>query len=240
MQQKLILPLNRTLVTASMGNAAYRAKFGFPHYGTDMVSAVGDTTIYASGTGTLIAAGWDRCAGNVVVIRYPGAVYRPDGTAADVIFRYFHLAEIGKIPAGENAITKDTILGRYGGSLVWAARVTGARISMWKRTPMSGIPATLPPSPPAGRSCSDGLPAPLPQPCGTVWTISTAKPPHPTVRPTRRLVRPMWIRRTLPFRCCLNKQTVPDRENPLPYFSGRGFFMGSCRVLRYGRVTRLR
>ena len=30
MQQKLILPLNRTLVTASMGNAAYRAKFGFP------------------------------------------------------------------------------------------------------------------------------------------------------------------------------------------------------------------
>ncbi len=116
MQQKLILPLNRTLVTASMGNAAYRAKFGFPHYGTDMVSAVGDTTIYASGTGTLIAAGWDKYAGNVVVIRYPGAVYRPDGTAADVIFRYFHLAEIGKIPAGENAITKDTILGRYGGS----------------------------------------------------------------------------------------------------------------------------
>ena len=39
-----------------------------------------------------------------------------DGTAADLIFRYFHLAEIGKIPAGENAITKDTILGRYGGS----------------------------------------------------------------------------------------------------------------------------
>ena len=116
MQQKLILPLNRTLVTASMGNAAYRAKFGFPHYGTDMVSAVGDTTIYASGTGTLIAAGWDKYGGNVVVIRYPGAVYRPDGTAADVIFRYFHLAELGKIPAGENAITKDTILGRYGGS----------------------------------------------------------------------------------------------------------------------------
>ena len=33
-----------------------------------------------------------------------------------MIFRYFHLAEIGKIPAGGNAITKDTILGRYGGS----------------------------------------------------------------------------------------------------------------------------
>ena len=93
MQQKLILPINRTLVTASMGNAAYRAKFGFPHYGTDMVSVAGDTTIYASGTGTLIAAGWDKYAGNVVVIRYPGAVYRPDGTAADVIFRYFHLAD---------------------------------------------------------------------------------------------------------------------------------------------------
>lgn len=134
MQQKLILPLNRTLVTASMGNAAYRAKFGFPHYGTDMVSAVGDTTIYASGTGTLIAAGWDKYAGNVVVIRYPGAVYRPDGTAADVSSGISIWRRSGR-SRRENAITKDTILGQLWRFGAWAARVTGARISWWKRTP---------------------------------------------------------------------------------------------------------
>ena len=42
MKQTLILPINRAVVTASMGNAAYQARFGFPHYGTDLVSAVGD------------------------------------------------------------------------------------------------------------------------------------------------------------------------------------------------------
>ena len=225
MQQKLILPLNRTLVTASMGNAAYRAKFGFPHYGTDMVSAVGDTTIYASGTGTLIAAGWDKYAGNVVVIRYPGAVYRPDGTAADVIFRYFHLAEIGKIPAGENAITKDTILGRYGGSGMGSKSYWSPHLHVEADTDVR-YPRYSPTFTPAGRSCSDGLPAPLPQPCGTVWTISTAKPPHPTVRPTRRQVRPMWIRRTLPFRCCLSRQTVPDREKSPAGLLRQGIFYG--------------
>lgn len=158
MQQKLILPLNRTLVTASMGNAAYRAKFGFPHYGTDMVSAVGDTTIYASGTGTLIAAGWDKYAGNVVVIRYPGAVYRPDGTAADVIFRYFHLAEIGKIPAGENAITKDTILGRYGGSGMGSKSYWSPHLHVEADTDVRVSPLLSHLHPQRGRSCSGGLP----------------------------------------------------------------------------------
>ena len=60
MQQKLILPVNRTRVTASAFNRAYRERFGYPHYGTDLVSAVGDRTVYASGTGTLIIAGWDE------------------------------------------------------------------------------------------------------------------------------------------------------------------------------------
>ena len=41
MQQKLILPVNRTRVTASAFNRAYRERFGYPHYGTDLVSAVG-------------------------------------------------------------------------------------------------------------------------------------------------------------------------------------------------------
>lgn len=96
-----------------------------------------------------------------MVIRYPGAVYRPDGTAADVIFRYFHLAETGRIPAGENALTKDTILGRYGGSGMGSKSYWSPHLHVEADTDVR-YPATLPPSPPAGRSCSGGLPAPLP------------------------------------------------------------------------------
>ncbi len=116
MQQKLILPVNRTRVTASAFNRAYRERFGYPHYGTDLVSAVGDRTVYASGTGTLIIAGWDEYAGNTVVIRYPGAYLRSEDRYEDIIFRYFHLDSLARIPTGEGAITKDTVLGRYGGS----------------------------------------------------------------------------------------------------------------------------
>lgn len=115
--QKLILPLNRTKLTASYKNETYKKKYGFTHYGIDQVSSVGNTTIYASGTGTLIAKGWDELAGNVVVIKYPNAYHHTTGKYEDVILRYFHLASINtNIPTGTNQITKDTILGQYGGS----------------------------------------------------------------------------------------------------------------------------
>ena len=38
----------------------------------------------------------------------------------------------------------------------------------------------------------------------------------------------MWIRRTLPFRCCLSKQTVPDREKSPAVLLRQGIFMGNC------------
>ena len=129
MAQKLILPLNNTKLTASYKNTAYREKYGFTHYGIDQVSTTGNTTIYASGTGTLIAEGWDELAGNVVVIKYPGAYHHTTGKYEDVIFRYYHLASINaNIPTGTNQITKDTVLGQYGGSGMgsqnyWAAHL---------------------------------------------------------------------------------------------------------------------
>lgn len=116
MKQKLILPINRTRVTASCENTAYRQKFGFSHYGTDLISTAGSTLLYASGVGTLIASGWDEYAGNVIVIRYPGAYNHRQRRYEDVIFRYYHLQSIADLPKGENSITKDTPLGHYGGS----------------------------------------------------------------------------------------------------------------------------
>ncbi len=116
MKQKLILPINHTLVTASYKNEAYWKKFGFRHYGTDFVSTAGSTLVYASGVGTLIASGWDENAGYVAIIRYPGAYNHRQRRYEDVVFRYYHLNSLAALPAGENAITKDTEIGHYGGS----------------------------------------------------------------------------------------------------------------------------
>lgn len=115
--QKLILPINRTRLTASFRNSAYRNTYGYSHHGIDQVSSVGNTTIYASGIGTLIAKGWDERAGNVVVIKYPNALHHTANRYEDVIFRYYHLASINEnIPTAANAITTDTVLGQYGRS----------------------------------------------------------------------------------------------------------------------------
>lgn len=117
MAQKLILPLNKTRLTASYKNAAYKTRYGFTHYGIDQESTIGNTTIYASGKGTLIAKGWDELAGNVVVVKYPAAYNHKTGEYEDVIFRYYHLSSISaNIPTGTDQITKDTVLGQYGGS----------------------------------------------------------------------------------------------------------------------------
>lgn len=110
--QRLILPINRAKVTASMGNAAYQNKFGFPHYGVDLVSVKGERTVYASGAGTVLAAGKDSVVGNVVAVCYPGAWHRPSGAGRDVVFRYYHLEAI-HVVVGQ-AVSADTRIGLYG------------------------------------------------------------------------------------------------------------------------------
>lgn len=117
MAQKLILPINQTQITASYKNAPYADKFGFVHYGVDQVSSTGNTRVYASGKGTLVAKGWDENAGYVVVVKYPAAYNHKTKRTEDVIFRYYHLNSINSnIPSTDNGITKDTLLGQYGGS----------------------------------------------------------------------------------------------------------------------------
>ena len=114
MAQKLILPINKCKLTASYKNAAYKTKFGFPHYGIDMVSTADSTTVYASGNGTVIAKGWDTNAGYCVIVKYPQAYNRITGQYKDVIFRYFHFGSINANLG--TSVTKDTVLGQYGGS----------------------------------------------------------------------------------------------------------------------------
>lgn len=110
--QKLILPINNARLTASWKTSAYYSKFGFAHYGVDMVSTIGNTILYASGDGEVVAVGPDSVVGNVVAVKYYDALHRPSWRSWDVIFRYFHLAD--KLAKVGQKITKDTVIGHYG------------------------------------------------------------------------------------------------------------------------------
>lgn len=119
MSQKLILPINQALLTASMKTQAYLDRFHFVHYGVDLVSSRGERTVYASGEGTVLDTGTDSVVGNVVAVVYPQAQGR-DGGSVDLVLRYFHLERI--LVKKGNAVNKDTQIGRYGntGSLKMA------------------------------------------------------------------------------------------------------------------------
>lgn len=114
--QKLILPINRAVLTASWRTAAYRAQYGFEHYGIDLIAqdgaASGKRTVYASGTGIVVTTGRDSVVGNVVVVQYGNASNHHLGCAENVVLRYFHLNSIAVRPGQE--VSKDTILGEYG------------------------------------------------------------------------------------------------------------------------------
>lgn len=113
MPQKLILPVNKCKLTASMKTDSYFNKYGFVHYGIDMASTAGDRTLWPSGDGTVIAAGRDNVVGNVVAVLYPDALNHRTGKVQDVVFRYYHLESIA-VKVGQTVNTKDTKIGVYG------------------------------------------------------------------------------------------------------------------------------
>lgn len=112
MAQKLIQPINNTKLTASWKTDAYQQRFKSVHYGVDCVSTKGNTTVYASGVGTVLAAGTDSVLGNFVAVKYPDAENWKTGEKADLVIRYFHFQAV-RVKKGQ-AVTKDTVLGLYG------------------------------------------------------------------------------------------------------------------------------
>lgn len=80
MANGLLSPLSRGKITASYQNPAYRNKFGFNHYGMDMVATNGDWRVRASEYGMVLFAGTDEVLGVALVVQY-----------GDLIARYFHL-----------------------------------------------------------------------------------------------------------------------------------------------------
>lgn len=110
--QKLILPINKCRLTASKGSKAYESKYGFRHYGVDMISATGDTTVFGSGNGTCLASGYDSLFGNTVIVKYENVYNHETGKTCDVVFRYYHGGSL-KVKVGQK-VTKDTVLMTYG------------------------------------------------------------------------------------------------------------------------------
>jgi murein DD-endopeptidase MepM/ murein hydrolase activator NlpD len=112
MSQKLILPVSKAKLTASWKTQAYEKRFGFVHYGVDLVSAERIRNLYASGDGVVLETGVDSVVGNVVVIQYLDAVRRSTGKSMDVVFRYFHLDSV-KVKPGDK-VNKDVCFAVYG------------------------------------------------------------------------------------------------------------------------------
>lgn len=94
--QKLIMPFQSQMMLCGYKNAQYRKHWGYEHYGVDISTIQGgageDHTIYASGSGTVVAAGRDTKLGYGICILYRDA-WTPAGPR-DLIARYMHCREM--------------------------------------------------------------------------------------------------------------------------------------------------
>lgn len=119
MSQKLILPINNAKLTASWKTSSYTTRFGFTHYGIDMVSTKGVTTLYASGNGVVLKTGTDSVLGKILVIKYTDVYNKVTKRSCDIIVRYNHLASYYVI--ANQKVTKDTKIGLYGNTGAYSA-----------------------------------------------------------------------------------------------------------------------
>ena len=71
MSQKLILPINQALLTASMKTQAYLDRFHFVHYGVDLAANEG-TEILCFADGTVIVVGESSSYGKYCMVEHAG------------------------------------------------------------------------------------------------------------------------------------------------------------------------
>lgn len=108
--QKLILPLNNCQVLCGYKNEAYRKAWGRPHYGQDHWSSK-DKTVWAMGSGEVMAAGFDNVYGGTAVVLYK-SVYLRTGGVIDLVARCYHMSAV-YVKAGQ-AVTTATKIGLMG------------------------------------------------------------------------------------------------------------------------------
>lgn len=110
--QKLFTPFVHTIINASYKNAAYADYYPWTHYGVDFVGN-GQTNIYASGKGTVVAIGRSQYyLGNVIAIKYNNVLKHNNSILPAVVFRYCHLASINV--SVNDSVTSDSFIGVMG------------------------------------------------------------------------------------------------------------------------------
>jgi len=112
MAQKLILPMDNTILTASWQTEAYLNHFDCEHFGIDLVSATDDHEIYSLGDGKVIGVGRDGVLGNTVIMEYSKVVRKGSKKNIDVICRFSHLKSISVRP--QQVVKQGRLLGIYG------------------------------------------------------------------------------------------------------------------------------
>lgn len=121
--QKLISPINKSAINSGYKVPGYKAFYGFNHFGQDMVSTTSDTMVWASGKGKVIAAGLDNFYGYTAIVKYEDAYNHETKKSADIVIRYFHLANL-KVKSGQTVDTTVKI-GNYGAT---GKNVTGPHL----------------------------------------------------------------------------------------------------------------
>ena len=116
MPQRLILPFASSQLNAGYKMPKYKQQWGFAHYGVDFIEVNKQRTVYASGSGRVVAAGMDGATssqrlGICVLVVYPD-VRLPDGRVMDLACRMFHFDSIA-CKAGD-VLQAGTVLGQYG------------------------------------------------------------------------------------------------------------------------------
>ena len=116
MSQCLVFPVRQAKITAGYKAKKYREKYGYDHYGVDMI-CVNDKyfDVYACGNGKVIATGNDgaNSVGNIVVIKYNDVEVKGGGIV-DLICTYFHLQDGSICVKPGDYVNASTKVGLYG------------------------------------------------------------------------------------------------------------------------------
>ena len=114
--QKLIMPFKKQMMLCGYKNAEYQKYWGYPHFGVDISTIQGqggdDPTVYASGYGVVLLAGWDAKLGGAVCVLYSDVYNHKTGEVYSVVARYMHLASVS-VKTGD-AVKEGSVIGIEG------------------------------------------------------------------------------------------------------------------------------
>ncbi len=103
--QRLVMPFKRQMMLCGYKTERYRQHWGYAHYGIDVSSIQGgagtDAHIYASGVGTVLAAGRDNRLGGAIAVLYPDAYNHATDKSHGLVARYMHLTSVAVVAGDE-------------------------------------------------------------------------------------------------------------------------------------------